>query len=52
MYDLLVGTPWPGDYAVTVRFAGGDVTATLESGDAKIIFEDGTIEDIDPDEEE
>jgi hypothetical protein len=51
MYDLLVGTPWPGDYTVTVRFAGGDVTTTLESGDAKIISEDGTIEDIDPDEE-
>jgi hypothetical protein len=51
MYDLLVGTPWPGDYTVTVRFAGGDVTTTLESGDAKIISEDGTVEDIDPDEE-
>jgi hypothetical protein len=51
-YDLLVGTPWPGDYTVTVRFAAGDVTTTLESGDAKIISEDGTIEDIDPDEEE
>ena len=47
MYDLLVGTPWPGDYTVTVRFAGGDVTATLESGDAKLISEDGTVEDID-----
>ncbi len=50
MYDLLVGTPWPGDYEVTVRFAGGDVTTTLEAGDRKIIFEDGTVEDIDPDE--
>lgn len=49
MYDLLVGTPWPGDYTVTVRFAGGDVTTTLESGDEKIIFEDGTVEDINPD---
>jgi hypothetical protein len=49
MYDLLVGTPWPGDYTVTVRFAAGDVTTTLESGDAKIIFEDGTVEDINPD---
>ena len=37
---------------VTVRFAGGDVTATLEGRDSKIIFEDGTIEDIDTDEEE
>ncbi|HWN06205.1 MAG TPA: hypothetical protein VNO53_03495 [Steroidobacteraceae bacterium] len=51
MYDLLFGTPWPGDYTVTVRFAGGDVTATLESGDEKIIFEDGTVEDINPAEE-
>src|SRR5688572_24721663 len=52
MYDLLFGAPWPGDYTVTVRFAAGDVTTTLVSGDAKIIFEDGTIEDINPDEEE
>ena len=48
MYDLLVGTPWPGDYTVTVRFAGGDVTTTLQSGDEKILFEDGTVEDINP----
>jgi hypothetical protein len=52
MYDLLVGAPWPGDYSVTVRFAGGDVTTTLQSGDAKIISADGTVEDIFPDEEE
>jgi hypothetical protein len=51
MYDLLFGTPWPGDYTVTVRFAGGDVTTTLKSGDEKIIFEDGTVEDINPVEE-
>jgi hypothetical protein len=50
MYDILFGTPWPGDYEVTVRFADGDVTATLEAGDAKLIFEDGRVEDIDPDE--
>ena len=52
MYDLLIGAPWPGDYAVTVRFADGDVTTTLSAGDEKIIASDGTIEDIDPDEEE
>ena len=51
MYDLLVGAPWPGDYAVTVRFAGGDVTTTLEAGDAKIIFEDGRSRTSIPDEE-
>ena len=52
MYDLLFGAPWTGDYIVTVRFAGGDVTTTLSAGDEKIIAADGTIEDIDPDEEE
>jgi hypothetical protein len=50
MYDLLVGAPWPGAYDVTVGFAGGDVTTTLNAGDAKIIFEDGRVEDIDPPE--
>ena len=51
MYDLLFGAPWPGDYTVTVGFAGGDVTATLKAGDRKIIFPDGSVEDIDPEEE-
>ncbi len=48
MYDVVVGTPWPGDYEVTVRFADGDVTTTLEAGDEKFIFADGRVEDIDP----
>ncbi len=48
MYDILVGAPWPGDYQATVRFAAGDVTATLQAGDAKVIFADGRVEDIDP----
>jgi hypothetical protein len=48
MYDLLVGAPWPGDYSVTVGFAAGDVTTTVKAGDAKIIFSDGRVEDIDP----
>jgi hypothetical protein len=52
MYDLLVGAPWPGNYTVTVRFAEGDVTATLAAGDEKIIAADGSVTDIDPDEEE
>jgi hypothetical protein len=51
MYDVLVGAPWPGDYEVTVRFADGDVTTTLEAGDEKIVFADGRVEDIDPEEE-
>jgi hypothetical protein len=50
MYDLLFGAPWPGDYDVTVRFAAGDVTTTATAGDALIIFEDGRVEDIDPDQ--
>jgi hypothetical protein len=48
MYDILVGSPWPGEYTVTVGFAAGDVTTTVEAGDAKIIFADGRVEDIDP----
>jgi hypothetical protein len=48
MYDLLVGAPWPGDYDVTVRFAAGEVTTTVKAGDAKVIFADGRVEDIDP----
>jgi hypothetical protein len=47
MYDLLFGAPWAGDYDVTVRFATGEVTATVKAGDAKIIFADGRVEDID-----
>jgi hypothetical protein len=50
-YDLLVGAPWLGDYEVTVRFADGDVTATVNAGDRKVIFEDGRVEDIGEDEE-
>ena len=38
LYDLLIGAPWPGDYEVTVRFAAGEVTATVEAGDQKLIF--------------
>jgi len=48
MYDLIVGAPWTGDYTVTVGFAAGDVTTTVKAGDAKIIFADGRVEDIDP----
>ena len=51
MYDLLIGAPWTGNYEVTVKFAAGDVTTTAESGDELIIFEDGRVEDIDPDAE-
>jgi hypothetical protein len=50
MYDLVVATPWPGDYRVTVGFANGDVRTTAKSGDKLVIFEDGRVEDIDPDD--
>jgi hypothetical protein len=46
MYDLLFGAPWTGSYDVTVRFAAGNVTATVKAGDAKVIFADGRVEDI------
>ncbi len=49
MYDLLIGAPWPGDYDVTVRFAAGDVMTTAKGGDELVIFEDGRVEDINPD---
>jgi len=45
-YDFLVGVPWLGDYEVTVGFADGDVTTTVDAGDQKIIFADGRVEDI------
>jgi hypothetical protein len=52
MYDLLVGTPWSGTYDVTVRFADGEFTTTAEGGDDLIIFADGEVQDLDPDDEE
>jgi VCBS repeat protein/fibronectin type III domain protein len=51
-YDLVFGAPWTGDYEVTVGFAGGEVTTTLEAGDQVIIFADGRVEEMFPDEEE
>jgi hypothetical protein len=44
-YDLLVGTPWPGEYEVTVGFAAGDFTTTAAAGDELTIFADGRVED-------
>jgi hypothetical protein len=44
-YDLIFGTPWPGVYDISVRFADGVVTATAESGDDLTIFADGRVED-------
>jgi hypothetical protein len=52
MYDLLIGAPWPGNYEVTVRFSDGVVTTTAEAGDGLIIYRDGRVEDIDPEDEE
>jgi len=44
-YDLIFGTPWPGEYDISVRFAGGVVTTTAESGDDLTIYADGRVED-------
>mgnify|MGYP003543318028 CR=1 FL=1 len=42
-YDLLVGAPWPGEYDISVRFAGGVVNATADAGDDLTIFADGRV---------
>lgn len=42
-YDLLIATPWPGDYEVEVRFASGWVRTTARPGDALTIRADGTV---------
>lgn len=42
-YDLLVATPWDGDYEVAVRFASGWVRTTAKAGDALTIRADGTV---------
>jgi hypothetical protein len=42
-YDLLVPTPWPGQYEVRVRFAQGWVTTLASPGDVLTIAEDGQI---------
>ena len=53
MYDLLIGTPWPGDYTVTVRFAGGDVTTTLRvAATRRSSSRTARVEDINPAAEE
>lgn len=42
-YDLLVAAPWPGDYEVAVRFAGGWVRTTARAGRQLTIHADGTV---------
>jgi hypothetical protein len=42
-YDLLVGAPWPGEYDISVRFAGGVVNATADAGDDLTIYADGRV---------
>ena len=44
-YDLLVGTPWPGEYEISVRFKDGWYTTTAEPGDELTIYEDGRVAD-------
>lgn len=42
-YDLLVAAPWPGEYDVEVRYAGGWVRTTARPGDVLTIRADGTV---------
>lgn len=42
-YDLIFGTPWPGTYDISVRFADGVVTGTAISGNDLTIYEDGRV---------
>ncbi len=51
-YDIVIGAPWSGKYDVTVQFADGEVTTEAEAGDKLSISADGTVEDIDRDDEE
>jgi hypothetical protein len=44
-YDLIVGAPWTGEYAISVRFAAGVVNATAEAGDDLTIYADGRVEE-------
>ena len=41
-YDLTFATPYPGAYAITVRFAAGSYTATVRSGDHVTMRANGT----------
>ncbi len=43
-YDLVIGSPWPGEYDIAVRFATGIVTATADPGDDLTIFADGRVQ--------
>lgn len=48
-YDLLVGAPWVGEYAISVRFAAGVVNTTAVAGDDLTIFSDGrVVENLQP----
>ena len=40
-YPLLIGTPYTGDFDVTVRFAGGVRTFVVRSGERTRLFADG-----------
>ena len=42
-YDLLVATPWGGDYEVAVRFATGWVRTTARAGDELTIYANGAV---------
>jgi len=42
-YDLLVAAPWPGEYEVSVRFAGGWVRTTARAGDELVVHANGAV---------
>jgi hypothetical protein len=42
-YDIVVGTPWPGTYEVTVEFADGPQVATATAGEL-LVFRRGVAE--------
>jgi hypothetical protein len=46
LYDLVFGAPWTGEYDVTIGYPDGEVTITVEAGDAIRVFPDGTVEDL------
>jgi hypothetical protein len=42
-YDLTFAAPFPGAYAVAVRFANATITTTAHIGDHVFIYADGTV---------
>jgi hypothetical protein len=45
-YPLLVGTPYTGSFTVSVRLADRTVTFTMNSGERRRVYPDGTVQPI------